>query len=237
MIRIRRLPALTLILTLTLALTLLSACGDAVPPASERARILAMGDSLLAWNGLSGQSIPDVVERSLKEPVVDRSVIGARMIYRLPISGAAGLSIPKQYRPGPWDWVILNGGGNDLWFGCGCGMCAQKLDKLLREDGRGGAIAEVVQRIRRGGARVVYVGYLRSPGRSSPIEACKDEGDALDARVALLAERDEGVYFLSLADLVPHRDLSFHAADRVHPSLKAGRVIGQRIAAIIRGAP
>ncbi|TNJ41195.1 SGNH/GDSL hydrolase family protein [Phaeobacter sp. B1627] len=196
-----------------------------------------MGDSLLAWNRLSGQSIPDVVEQSLEEPVVDRSVIAARMIYRLPVSGAAGLSIPKQYRPGPWDWVILNGGGNDLWFGCGCGRCTDKLDKLLSEDGTRGAIAGVVQRIRADGARVVFVGYLRSPGRSSPIEPCKDEGDALDARVAAMAAGDEGVYFLSLADLVPHRDLSFHAADRVHPSFKAGRVIGQRIAAIIRGAP
>ena len=59
---------------------------------------------MMAWNGLVGQSIPDVVAETLAEPVVDRAVSGARMIYRLPVTGAAGLSIPKQYRGGSWDW-------------------------------------------------------------------------------------------------------------------------------------
>lgn len=217
---------------LLLSLLFLTACGDS--PVGRDARILAMGDSMMAWNGLSGQSIPDVVASELQEPVIDRSVTGARMIYRLPISGAAGLSIPKQYRAGPWDWVILNGGGNDLLLGCGCAVCDRKLDKLISDDGAQGALPELVARIRAAGAKVIVLGYLRSPGRSSPIEACRDEGDILDARLTQLAARDDGVTFLPAAGLVPHGDLSFHAADRMHPSIKASRVIGGMVATVIR---
>jgi len=220
---------------LFLCLLFLSACGDS--PVGREARILAMGDSMMAWNSLGGQSIPDVVADQLREPVVDRSVSGARMIYRLPISGAAGLSIPKQYRAGPWDWVILSGGGNDLWLGCGCGQCDRKMDRLISEDTTTGAFPELVSRIRQDGARVILLGYLRTPGRSSPIESCRDEGDELDARLLRLAQADAAVTFLPAADLVPHGDLSFHALDRIHPSPKASRIIGGRVAEVIRLAP
>ncbi|MDF9303720.1 SGNH/GDSL hydrolase family protein [Rhodobacteraceae bacterium R_SAG7] len=216
---------------LLLSFCFLTACGATVTGTDTR--ILAMGDSLMAWNGLSQQSIPDVVSKELGEPVADRSVLGARMIYRLPISGAAGLSIPKQYRGGKWEWVILNGGGNDLWLGCGCGQCDRKMDKLISQDGATGAFPELVTRIRETEARVIMLGYLRTPGRSSPIENCRDEGDLLDARLAQLAAGDAGVTFLPAADLVPYGDLSFHAPDRIHPSPKASRIIAERVAAII----
>lgn len=220
---------------LLLSLLFLTACGDS--PVGREARILAMGDSMMAWNSLGGQSIPDVVSDVLGEPVVDRSVSGARMIYRLPISGAAGLSIPKQYRAGNWDWVILNGGGNDLWLGCGCGQCDRKMDKLISEDAQTGVFPDLVTRIRQDGARVILLGYLRTPGRSSPIENCRDEGDALDARLMRLAEGDTSVTFLPAADLVPYGDLSFHAVDRIHPSPKASRIIGGRVAEVIQSVP
>ncbi|KJZ25660.1 SGNH/GDSL hydrolase family protein [Tritonibacter mobilis] len=220
---------------LLLSLFFLTACGDR--PVGREARILAMGDSMMAWNSLGGQSIPDVVSDVLGEPVVDRSVSGARMIYRLPISGAAGLSIPKQYRAGNWDWVILNGGGNDLWLGCGCGQCDRKMDKLISEDAETGVFPDLVTRIRQDGARVILLGYLRTPGRSSPIENCRDEGDELDARLMRLAGGDTSVTFLPAADLVPYGDLSFHAVDRIHPSPKASRIIGGRVAEVIQSLP
>lgn len=49
-----------------------------------------------------------------------------------------------------------------------------------------------------------------------------------------MAARDSGVHFISLADLVPHGDRSYHAADMIHPSVKASRAIAARIAAVIR---
>lgn len=198
------------------------------------ARILAMGDSMLAWNRGSGKSVAHAVEQELGQPVVDRSVIGARVLYGLPISGSMGLNIAKQYRPGEWDWIVLNGGGNDLWFGCGCNQCERRIDRMISEDGTEGTLANQVSGLRATGAKIIYVGYLRSPGVNSMIESCRDDGDEFEARVARLAERMPGVYFLSLTDLVPHGDRSYHALDMVHPSHKASQAIGERIAKLVR---
>ena len=189
---------------------------------------------MMASHSISGRAIADVLERDLNNPVTDRSVLGARMIYNLPISGAVGMSIPKQFRDGEWDWVVVNGGGNDLLFGCGCVACDRKMDKLISQDGRRGKIPGLLSKLRQSGARVIFVGYLRSPGAGSPIEHCRDEGNELDNRLTRLAALDTGLYFLSLADLVPHGDRSYHAFDMVHPSLKGSTAIGQRVAAVIR---
>lgn len=211
----------------------LAGCGASVTR-GEAPRILAMGDSLLAWNRTRGRSIPDMVEAALGEPVLDRSVLGARMIYALPITGAMGMNIAKQYRKGSWDWVILNGGGNDLWLGCGCARCAHRIERMISEDGRNGRIPDLVRHLRAAGARVIYTGYLRSPGRGSLIEHCREEGRVFEGRIARMATAVEGVYFLSLEGLVPHGDRSYHAFDMIHPSVKASREIGARIAGIIR---
>ena len=80
---------------------------------------------------------------------------------------------------------------------------------------------------------MIYTGYLRSPGRGSPIDHCKKDGQELDRRIARLAEVTEGVFFLSLDGLVPHGDLTFHAIDRIHPSIKGSAAIGAKIAALI----
>lgn len=216
-----------------LMLSVLAGCTEAVPR-DKPVRILAMGDSMLAWHGMSHASISHNMEAILGEPVIDRSVVGARIFYHLPVSGALGMNISQQYVPGDWDWVVMNGGGNDLWFGCGCTRCDRKLQRMISADGQVGSVPDLVQRIRQSGARVVYVGYLRSPGVGSMIEHCRDEGDEFERRLTLMASQDSGVHFVSLADLVPHGDRSYHAMDMVHPSLKASRAIAHRIATIIR---
>ena len=201
---------------------------------AESPRILTMGDSLMAMHSVSGHSIADNLERMLGTQVTDRSVLGARMIYKLPISGAMGMSIPAQYRGEGWDWVVMTGGGNDLWLGCGCGKCDRKLNRLISTSGTKGALPQLFAKMRRTGAQVVYVGYLRSPGIRTPIEHCKDEGDALEARIAKLAARVDGVHYLSLQDLVPRGDTSFFALDGIHPSVKASRQIAARVAALLK---
>lgn len=213
-------------------LLIVAGCGQRVPD-EHQARILMLGDSMLASNSLTGRSASRVVEAQLGEEVIDRAVPGARMIYALPLTGAAGMNIPRQYRPGEWDWVVLNGGGNDLLLGCGCMFCSRKMEQLISEDGRRGAIPGFVSRLRQDGAQVLYVGYLRLPGLASPIRHCREDGDELEARIARLAELDAGVHFLSLVDLVPHGDGSYHAFDRIHPSVKGSAAIGKRIASMI----
>lgn len=217
---------------LVIAVFFLSGAPGHGEPAAPR--ILAMGDSLIAWHRISGRSISHALAKELGEPVRNHAVSGARILYALPISGAVGLSIAKQYRPGDWEWVVLNGGGNDLWMGCGCNKCARRMGRMISEDGRRGAIPHLVSTLTKTGAKVIYIGYLRSPGAWSPIEACRDEGEELEARLERLSQLLPGMYFLSLADLVPHGDRSYHGLDMVHPSFKASREIAQRVARVIR---
>ncbi|MBL4768332.1 MAG: SGNH/GDSL hydrolase family protein [Rhodobacteraceae bacterium] len=197
-------------------------------------RILAMGDSLMAWNSDTNRSISHAIETDLKEPVVDRSVVSARMLWNLPITGALGLSIPKQFRSGSWDWIVLNGGGNDLWLGCACSFCEKTLNRLMSRDGKTGRIADLITNLRSTGAQVVYVGYIRSPGVGSPIEYCKNEGAELERRISKFSAMDDGVHHLSNADLVPFGDRTYHSFDMIHPSAKASRKIGERVARTIR---
>ncbi|WP_425661777.1 SGNH/GDSL hydrolase family protein [Roseobacter sp. EG26] len=217
---------------MSLIAVVLMGCGETVP-VNQSPRILAMGDSMMAWHAGSDSGISDNVEQILNEPVIDRSVVGARMIYNLPITGAMGLNIAKQYAPGNWDWIIINGGGNDLWLGCGCSRCDRRMNKMISENGRNGEIANLVSSLRRTGAQVIYVGYLRSPGVGSIIEHCRDEGNELERRISRMAQADGGVHFVSLRDLVPYGDRSFHSGDRIHPSQKASREIAKRIVGVI----
>ena len=206
-------------------------------PASLRAeeplRILAMGDSMMASHRITRRAVSHSIAKALRAQVTDQSVLGARIIYRLPITGSMGLNIGRQYRRGEWDWIVINGGGNDLWLGCGCSRCQRRMNQLITEKGTGGEIAKLVVKLRKTGAKVAYVGYLRSPGAGSPIEHCRDEGDELERRITRLASLVDGVYYVSIADMVPHGDRSYHAADMIHPSIKASRKIGQRVARTI----
>lgn len=221
------------LLVTCVALLALFACAERVPKDTDGG-VLVIGDSLLAWNGGSKRAVSDVMEQELGVSVVDRSVSAARMIYHLPITGAAGLSIPKQVPRGDWDWVVVSGGGNDLWLGCGCGPCTRKMNRLVSQDGHSGAIPDLVAKLRARGSKVIYTGYLRSPGMGSPIEYCKDNGEELDRRAANMAAQDEAVFFLSLANLVPHGDRSYHAVDMIHPSVKGSAAIGNRISELIQ---
>ena len=81
---------------------------------------------------------------------------------------------------------------------------------MISPDGTKGAIPRLVAKLRKSNARVVYSEYLRSPGASSTIESCHDEGDELDARLARMAKRDNGVWSFSMADVVPCGDRLFH---------------------------
>ncbi|MGM0740245.1 MAG: hypothetical protein ACQEVT_01550 [Pseudomonadota bacterium] len=66
------------------SLIVLAGCGEPVTSDSG-SRILLLGDSLMAFNRVQGRAVSDAIENSLNEPVTDRSVIGARFLYALPI--------------------------------------------------------------------------------------------------------------------------------------------------------
>lgn len=197
--------------------------------ARDQMNVLVMGDSFMTSNGSDGHAVPTLLAQKLQANVKSMAVAGARYGYKMPLTGALGFNISKQFREGNWDYVVMNGGGNDLWLGCGCMRCHSRLDRLISADGTKGQIPTAVQRARNTGAHVIYVGYLRSPGLGSPIEHCKKVGNALEGRIAAMAKQDPGVSFVSLADMVPHGDSSFHGADMIHPSEKGSLAATVRI--------
>ncbi len=219
-----------------LGLLFLSGCGETAAPGGK-ATILLLGDSMLASNSAAGAAVADVIEGELGREVIDRSVPGARYFYGLPITGAAGLRLTAQPRPGPWEVVVVNGGGNDFLFGCACGRCNGVMNRLISADGRTGAIPDFVARLQADGAYVVYAGYLRNPGTATPIKGCRDEGDELDRRLAALDRINDRMTFLPMSDVVPYGDTSYQQADRIHPSVKGSRAIGLRIARHIATLP
>jgi acyl-CoA thioesterase I len=221
------------LLLVSLAFLGLFACAEPVPQ-DDSARILVLGDSMFATNRLIGEGVGNVIEAALARPVLDRSVPGARYFHRLPISSAAGLRLTSQYQPGNWDVIVLNGGGNDLLFGCGCGRCDGVLDRLIAPDGRSGTIPKYVKSLRDTGAFVVYAGYMRNPGIFTPVRACGPAGNELDRRLAALDALDAGMVFVPMADLVPYGDSSFHGPDGIHPTVKGSREIALRIVQAIQ---
>jgi len=199
----------------------------------EAAPILLVGDSMFAMNKSTKGGVGDAIEAALGLQVIDRSVPGASYLLSTPGPGATGLNVTSQYRSGPWKVIVVNGGGNDLLFGCGCGSCAKVLDQLISADGTHGAIPEFVASLRKSGARVVYAGYMRNPGTFTPIKGCGPAGNELDRRLMLLDALDPGVDFVPMADLVPYGSTSYHKIDRIHPSRTGSREIGLRIARLI----
>lgn len=209
-------------LMILLTLVFVAGCGEPVPQTGG-ARILLIGDSMMASNRLAGQSVSKVIEATRGEPVIDRSVPGAMFG-----------SVALQYRNGPWDHVLVNGGGNDLLFGCGCGACGGVINRLVSSDGQSGAIPTLMRRIRADGAKVILVGYLRNPGVNTSIKTCGPAANELERRLQRTAAATPGMTYVSIADLVPNGDRSFQQEDQVHPTAKGSAAIAGRVMAAMR---
>ena len=76
----------------------LSGCGDPAPRGGGD--ILAIGDSVLWWNGNSDRAIPDVVGKVLDRKVVNRAVPGAQFDNDSSLASAAGLTFSGSIRAG-----------------------------------------------------------------------------------------------------------------------------------------
>jgi len=227
-------------LCVLLACILLSACAGVSPKTGPEggpevpARIAVLGDSMMAWNGLAGASAPQSLARILDEPVANFAVSGARVKNPLPLSSLVGFDIRRQYRKGDWDVVLVNGGANDFFFGCGCGRCDKVLNRLAGEDEQTGALLEFLVQLRETGTQVIYVGYHRSRGLDGPVKGCRNEFDALDARVEKFAETHSGIDFVQLQDVFPVGDPKFYAGDRIHPSPLGSATIAKRLAPVVQ---
>lgn len=220
------------LLALLSSIFILSSCTDIAPRGGGD--ILILGDSVMAWNRSTGQSIADVIEARLPRDVTDKSVAGAQFDNSSAVASAVGFDIQAQYPGGRWNWVVLNGGANDMGFGdCGCGDCSEIVSKLISEDGRAGKIPALLSRARQGGAQILWMGYYNAPGSS--FAGCTDDLASLETRIKRNLA-DEGGYFLEGEDFVIKADPSHFAEDDTHPSPKGSAILGTALADIIARA-
>ncbi|GGD09866.1 SGNH/GDSL hydrolase family protein [Aquisalinus flavus] len=204
--------------------------------AKPEARILVIGDSVMWWNSDSGASVADGISESLGEPVVNLAVPGAAISHPDPAMAVEGLDIRAQYRDRDWQWVVVEGGANDLGDEGGARGCAAVLDELVSEDGRRGEIPELVRRIRSTGARVVAMGYYDLPSSEASDGYCGKTLSTLTQRIKSMARHDPDVLFVAMADVVSPSNSSDYDPDGIHPSVRSSREIGGRIAAAIGAA-
>ena len=202
--------------------------------ADGSASILAIGDSIFDWNVEENASIPDVIGASLDRTVQNAAVGGAHLS-----SNSGGDDIRAQYAEarGNYDWVVFDGGGNDISDDCGCGLCDDVGEQLISADGRSGDIPELARQMVADGAKVMFVGYYQLPAGSEWAEAdCNDEIAELNRRGAAMADALDGVWFTNPADVVTGSDTAAFADDLLHPSVQGSRIVGEHIARAIATA-
>ncbi len=206
----------------------LASCTDVAPRGGGD--ILVLGDSLMAWNRGQDGSIADAIDAVLERDVVSKAVSGAQFDNGSGLAGAVGFDIRRQLQPGRWNWIVLNGGANDLSADCGCGACGPVVDRLIGADAMSGAIPAFVTHLRHAtGAQVLWMGYYEGKGTGA-FAGCRDDLVTMEDRIARFAALKPGVHFIDAEDVFNPRDLSHFAPDGIHPSPKASALIGAHLA-------
>lgn len=156
--------------------------------------VLLVGDSVFDFNPDVCGDVGDFISLSRGARIDDRAVGGTWLDH------PENEDILGSYAPGPWAWVIVDGGGNDLNEGCSC-ECDTELDALVSADTLTGAMPTLVEAAVADGARVILFGYYE-PAPGSEFAPCDQELVTLSERYAALADRVEGVVFLDGRTLV-----------------------------------
>ncbi|APE45215.1 GDSL family lipase [Sulfitobacter alexandrii] len=206
----------------------LGACTDPAPRGGGD--ILVMGDSVMAWNGTSDAAIPDGIAEALGRRVVSKAIPGAQFDNDSGIAGAVGFDIRRQFPGGRWNWIVLNGGANDLGSDCGCGACGSVVDGLIGPDAQTGSIPAFVDRLQwETGARILWMGYYKGNGKGS-FQGCRNDLVEMEARIARFAQTRPDVFFVDSEDVIDPTEPGMFAADDTHPSPRASKMIGSYLA-------
>ena len=205
-----------------------------VPQETRTHKILAVGDSFTAYYSrqVSGccQSYTDYASIEVDEFIRNEAVGGARL------SGGPYLEIPQQYdnakaEEGPFDVVILSGGGNDLTRECAvttqpCSIaCADKKEEIADE------LDSLITRMVSDGSHVVMVGgVLMSNFPPSSTNAWYNECWLQDPALAqAYADARPNVTYVNARDLANPNNRADYGLDGIHPSINLTRKIGERL--------
>ncbi|MBV0910823.1 SGNH/GDSL hydrolase family protein [Anianabacter salinae] len=215
-----------LILMIALVLTALVSCARTT--GGGQPSVLAIGDSVMAWNRDKSASIPDVVARATGRTVLNASVPGQGLTREGSLFPG---TIGGQLRRGSWDWIIANGGANDLNRICNCSRCDAEIDRLISVDGSGGLWPGLVQQMKAAGGRnILIMGYYGpAQGGGGAFAKCSDEVAELDRRFARLAAADPRVTHVLTRDPFGGAR-ALYDDDLIHPSLRGSEVLGQLLA-------
>jgi lysophospholipase L1-like esterase len=200
--------------------------GSAV--SADPLRVLAIGDSVLAWHKWTGRDIPSAMGDLLNAEVENDAVAGSRFSNDSALGRAVGFDVRAQFRTGDWDLIVINGGANDFLNDCNCGACDSVLDGLITAD-LTGEVPGFVARLQRTGAQVIWMGYYAS-ARSGQFAGCRPYLVEYDARLARLAALMPGLTFVDSEDVIDPDDRSLFAFDGIHPSPAGARRIGTYLA-------
>jgi len=200
----------------------------ALPAGADPLRVLAIGDSIMAWHKWTGRDIPSVVGDVLQAEVENDAVAGARFSNVSALGRATGFDVRAQFRAGPWDLILINGGANDFLNDCSCQSCTPVLDGLITEE-LTGEVPDFLARLTTSGARVVWMGYYAS-ARSGQFTGCRPYLIEYDRRLAQLAAQTPGLDFVDSEDVIDRDDRGQFAFDGIHPSPQGARRIGTYLA-------
>lgn len=214
---------------------LFMASGCATLAARQGGDIIVIGDSIMAWNRFSGAAISDVLADQLEREVTALAVAGAQFDNSSALASAVGFDIQAQYPGGNWNWVVLNGGANDMGFGdCGCGDCSALVDRLISLDGRSGVIPAFLARVAQNKSKILWLGYYNSPGTA--FAGCADDLEALESRIKTYLSRTPDGYFVEGEAFLNKNDPSHFFRDQTHPSPKGSALLGTALARVITRA-
>lgn len=206
-----------------LAMALLIGCIEEDRGSIEDSTIYAIGDSVMEWN-IGNGSIPEEVGEMLGQSAYNAAISGSMM------STGEDWSIPNQYVSGNWEWVIIDGGANDLNELCGCGPCESVQANLSN------SYRTLVESIRSEDVRVVIWGYYGIPTEAPEFGNCNESIDELSQMQSDLADEDDGVLWVSGKVDITGEDLSYYDDDLIHPSIAGSRKIAEQIVEAIESA-
>ena len=195
--------------------------------------VQVIGDSLFGSDADGCASVSTFMSLRLWLQVEDHSEPGATV--------AGDESIPKQYvgnpepvsgQYGDWNWTVINGGANDIMPYCTENDCDDVLDEIITDSGEG-LIPDLVEKAQNDGSNVILIGYYSVP-KGSEYEPVILEVEILNDRYSEYAKANEGVYFISLKEVMSTEETpDLYSGDLVHPSDDGHFAIGEYIADFI----
>ena len=187
--------------------------------------VQVVGDSLFGADADGCASVSTFMSLRLWLEVEDNSIPGAMVS-----DGNEG--IPQQYVSGDWNWTVINGGANDIMPYCTENDCDEVLDEIITDSGEG-QIPDLVEKAQNDGSNVILLGYYSVP-KGSEYEPVILEVEIVNDRYNEFAKANEGVYFISLKDVMsPEQTPDLYSEDLVHPSDDGHFAIGEYIANFI----